>query len=93
MKKKCETIIFKRAEYETTEELFKRVGKQLELLLEEGYLAVVRYDEPGLGIVVIEFNHDDHFDPWGGYMPVWLNEEEEEEFCCLKYKEENEEDF
>lgn len=73
-----ETIIFKKKERETKEELFRRVGEQLRLLLEENYLAVVRYDEPGLGIVVIEFGHDDNLVHWGCNRPVWVTPEEEE---------------
>lgn len=79
-----ETIIFKKKERETKEELFRRVGEQLRLLLEENYLAVVRYDEPGLGIVVIEFGHDEHLVNWGCSQPVWITPEEEEELIASK---------
>ena len=70
-------IVFQRKKCESTEEFFQTIGKQLQLLLENGYLAVVRYDEPGLRIVVIEFEHDDNIEPWGCKRPVWLTEEEE----------------
>ena len=71
-----ETVVLARKDRETTEELFKRVGKMLEMLLHEGYTAKVRYDEPGLGVVVIEYAHDNNLEYWGGSNLVWLNEDE-----------------
>lgn len=76
--KQHETIIFRKKDRETKEELFQRVGEQIRILLEEGYLAVVQYDEPGLGIIVVEFGPDDRFVHWGCSRPVWLTPEEEE---------------
>lgn len=75
---KLNEIVFSRGKDETKEELFQRVGEQLKLLLEAGYLAVVRYDEPGLGIVVIEFEHNEYLEPWGGNVPMWVTSEEYE---------------
>lgn len=82
--KSYETVVFQKKDDETKEELFQRVGEQLRLLLEEGYLAVVRYDEPGLGIVVIEFEHDEHFEFWGCNQPVWITLEEEEGLARIR---------
>lgn len=84
-------IVFCKKDEETKEELFQRVGEQLRFLLEEGYLAVVRYDEPGLGIVVIEFEHDEHFGAWGCNQPIWVTLEEEEEVLNRRCQSKNEE--
>ena len=46
--KRHETIVFSKKDRESKTELFERVGEQLRLLLDAGYIAVVRYDEPGL---------------------------------------------
>ena len=72
-------IVFTKGDYDgDIDKLFEAVGTQLKLLLNAGYVAVVRYDEPGLGIVEIQFEHDEYLDPWGGYTPVWITEEEEQ---------------
>ena len=74
-----ERIIFCQDNYDNDRnKLFEAVSTQLRLLLDAGYVAVVRYDEPGLGIVVIEFQHDEHAEPWGVWSPVWISPEEEE---------------
>lgn len=78
MEKLCQKIVFAKKDRETKEELFKKVGAQLQLLLDAGYYAVVRYDEPGLGIVVIEFEHNDFLEPWGSNIPMWVTSEEYE---------------
>lgn len=93
MEKYCQQIVLKTKEEETNEEFFKRVGNQLQILLEEGYYAVVRYDEPGLGIVVIEFEHDEYLDYWGCNRPMWVTEEEAEKILRERYpvKEDEEE--
>lgn len=84
-----ETIVFQKKENEFKEEFFQRIGEQIRLLLEEGYLVVVRYDEPGLEIVLIEFGHDNHFVNYGCSQPVWITPEEEE--YLISMNEDNEE--
>jgi hypothetical protein len=84
---KLNEIVFSRGKDETKEELFQRVGEQLKLLLEAGYLAVVRYDEPGLGIVAIDFEHDDTFESWGCVQPMWVTPEEAEEILDMRERE------
>jgi len=76
--KRHETIVFSKKERESKAELFERVGEQLKLLLEAGYIAVVRYDEPGIGVIVIEYQHDENLDYWGCAAPIWLTPEERE---------------
>ena len=75
---RCQTIIFVADEKDTTRQLlFTKVAQQLKLLLEAGYVAIVKYDEPNMGIVVIEFEHDERFESWGVCSPVWVTEDEE----------------
>lgn len=85
---KLNEIVFSREKNETKEELFQRVGEQLKLLLEAGYLAVVRYDEPGLGIVVINFEHNDILENWGCIQPMWVTPEEAEKIVDMREKNE-----
>ena len=74
-----EQIVFCKENYnDNVDELFNVVSKQLRLLLDAGYIAVVRYDEPSFGIVVIEYEHDEHEDAFGCANPVWITAEEEE---------------
>lgn len=82
--KKFEQIVFNRDNYNSTEELFETVSKQLNILLNAGYLAVVRYDaaDPSLGVVCIDFEHDETADSWGVYNPYWLTENEMDMIVC-----------
>ena len=92
MEKYCEKITFAKKDKETKEELFQRVGTFLNMLLEEGYIAVVRYDEPGLGIVVIEFEHDEGLEYWGCNNPMWITSEEADEIWARRSKDEETEE-
>ena len=85
-----EEIVFTRNEHETQDQLFEKVGKQLQLLLNEGYNAVVRYDD--YEIVVIEYEHDENFDAWGVSRPTWLTYVEHEELMDKRVSEEEESD-
>lgn len=89
MKKLHQEIVFQKKDRETKEEFFQRIAEQIRLLLEEEYLVVVRYDEPGLEIVLIEFEHDNHFVDYGCSQPVWITSEEEERLFSMD--EDNEE--
>lgn len=82
--KKHETIVFSLDNYENKDELFNTIAKQLQLLLDAGYLAVVRYDEPGLGIIVIEFEHNEYLEFWGVNKPMWVTPEEEDEIVLRR---------
>ncbi len=85
---KLNEIVFSRGKDETKEELFQRVGEQLKLLLEAGYIAVVRYDEPGLGIIAISFEHDDTIESWGCVQPMWVTPEEAEKIVDMRERNE-----
>lgn len=84
MERCYEQIVIKQKDDETREDLFKKVAAQLQILLEEKYIAVVRYDEPGLGIIVIEFEHDNNLDDWGNALPMWVTHEEAENIAFTR---------
>lgn len=64
-------IVICREEYETTEDFENAIKKAVMVLLDNNYIMTVRYDEKGLGIVVIEYNYADQ--SYGDYYPVWLS--------------------
>ena len=72
--KRYEEIVFTEEQFGDTVDLYRAVKNQLQLLLDAGYTAVVRLDD--VGIVVIQFQHDERFEPWGVASPVWLTEDE-----------------
>ena len=59
-------------------DLFVKVGEAVKLLLDAGYEVFVRYDEPGLGIVVIEYCYDDRIENYGsgGFMYLDIDEQD-----------------
>lgn len=71
------TIVFTKDDFGS--ELWSVIGQQLQLLLKAGYEARVRYDEPGLEIVVIEFGYDANLEDYGMERLMWVTAEEEEE--------------
>ena len=79
-------LIFTKKERETNKEFFERIGLQLSLLLAEEYVVVARYDEPELGIVVIEYEHDENFGALGCANPFWITEDEA---TIIKYNRED----
>ena len=64
------TITICRDTYKTQEDFENAIKKAIMVLLDNGYTMVVRYDEPGLGIVCIEFETDDQ--SIGERYPYWL---------------------
>ena len=62
-------------DYDSTEEFKNTIRDAIMLLLDANYETTVRYDESGLGIVVIEFNHDRNL-AYGKSLPYWLSPEE-----------------
>lgn len=71
------SIVFCKDSYKTETEWKIAVSNAVMLLLDAEYIMTVRYDEKGLGIVVIEFEHDDR--TYGGAYPYWLEPEEIEQ--------------
>lgn len=57
--------------YKTREDFENAIKKAVMVLLDNEYIMTVRYDEPGLGIVCIDFEHDDP--SIGCDYPYWLS--------------------
>ena len=71
------SIVICKEDYGSTEEFKNAVRDTIMLLLDANYETTVRYDEKGLGIVVIEFDHDRNL-AYGNSLPYWLSPEEAE---------------
>lgn len=74
--KDVNSIAIVRDNYSTLEEWEDAIKKMVINLLDNRQIMTVRYDEPGLGIVTIEFNPDQQ--EWGCKYPYWLSLNEEE---------------
>lgn len=61
--------------YGSTEEFKNTIRDTVILLLDANYETTVRYNEKGLGIVVIEFDHDRNL-AYGNSRPYWLSPKE-----------------
>ena len=57
--------------YKTQEDFENAIKKAVMVLLDNEYIMTVRYDEPGLGIVCIDYEHGDQ--SYGGPYPYWLS--------------------
>ena len=85
MEKQYSEIVFALEDYRekiTTSDLEARtmmwqdIAKQLEILTKNNYVAIV-YDDD-VDIIVIQYEHDEHIEPWGCANPYWLTEEDVE---------------
>ena len=63
-----------RDRYKTQEDFENAINKAVMVLLDNEYIMTVRYDEPGLGIVCIDFERDDPSIGWK--YPYWLSPSE-----------------
>ncbi len=72
--KRFEEIVLSANNYETREELWKALSDTVKILLDNGYTMTIRYDEPGLGIICINYNYAD--EDYGCPYPYWLTPEE-----------------
>lgn len=81
------SIAIVRNNYSTREEWEDAIKKMIINLLDNRQIMTVSYDEPGLGIVVIEFNPDQQ--EWGCKYPYWLSPEEEESVVYDEDRENN----
>ena len=59
-----------RDQYKTQEDFENAIKKAVMVLLDNDYIMTVRYDEPGLGIVCIDFDNADM--NIGTPYPFWL---------------------
>ena len=69
-------IIICKDKYPTIDDFENAIKKVIMVLLNNGYIMTVRYDEPGLGIVSIEYEHNDK--SLGSDYPYWLSPTEAE---------------
>lgn len=60
--------------YKTQEDFENAIKKAVMVLLDNDYIMTVRYDEPGLGIVCIDFENAD--ENIGCAFPYWLTPEQ-----------------
>ena len=69
-------IVICKDEYKTKEDFENAIRDAVVVLLNNNYIMTVRYDEKGLGIVAIEYNHSQ--EEYGAPYPYWLTQEERE---------------
>ena len=69
-------IIICRDQYRHQEDFEDAIKDAVMVLLNNDYIMTVRYDEKGLGIVAIEYNHNDA--TYGSDYPYWLSPDEYE---------------
>ena len=67
---KVNELVLCRENYESQEKFEDEIKKAVMLLLNADQIMTIRYDEKGLGIVVIEYKYDDQ--SYGDYYPYWL---------------------
>ena len=75
--RKANEIVICRDEYDNQHDFEEMVKNAVMLLLNNDYIATIKYDEKGLGIVAIEYDYDDA--SYGSYYPYWLLPEEFEQ--------------
>lgn len=63
-----------RDEFDTIESFKKSIGDAVNILLENNYTMNIFYDDKGLGIVCIDFDHKD--EQIASVYPYWLDLEE-----------------
>lgn len=68
------SIVICRDTYKSQEEFENAIKKAIMVLLDNNYIMTVRYDEPGLGIVAIDYNYADQ--TYGCHYPYWLSPDE-----------------
>lgn len=71
---KVNQIVICKDQYESQEEFQNAIRDAIMVLLNNDYIMTVDYDEKGLGIVVIEYNHSEQ--EFGCAYPYWLMPEE-----------------
>ena len=71
---KVNQLVICRDKYNSQEEFENAIRDAVMLLLNAEYIMTVRYDEKGLGIVVIDYNYGEQ--EFGDAYPYWLMPEE-----------------
>ena len=67
---KVNELVLCRQNYDSQEVFEDEIKKAVMVLLNANQIRTIRYDEPGLGIVAIEYQS------YGDYYPYWLLPEE-----------------
>ena len=75
---KYDSIVFTKERF--GDRLWEKIGEQLKLLIEAGYICVVFEDDTD--IIVIEFQQADN--KYGTAYPYWLYPDEEESIVYLE---------
>lgn len=70
------SIVICRDTYNSQEEFENAIKDAVMVLLNNNYIMAIRYDDKGLGIVVIDYNNADR--KFGTSYPYWLEPEEYE---------------
>lgn len=68
------SIVICKDRYSSQEEFENAIKRAVMVLLENDYIMTIRWDEKGLGILVIDFEDDDQ--STGAPYPYWLYPEE-----------------
>ena len=71
---KVNELVLCRENYDSQEEFENEIKKATMLLLNANQIMTIRYDEKGLGIIVIEYKYADQ--SYGDYYPYWLSPDE-----------------
>ena len=71
---KVNRIVIEKENYETYEEFEDAIKAAVMVLLNANYIMTVKYDDKGLGIVCIDYEHDNP--EYGSPLPYWLSPEE-----------------
>ena len=85
---KTSQLVICKDNYETQEEFENAIKRAIMLLIENEYIMTIQCDEPGLGIVAIEYETS-HIE-WGAHYPHWLSPEEYEAVESYRNYEEEE---
>ena len=68
------SIVIVRDKFDSDETFKNAIKDAISVLLENDYIMTVRYDDRGLGIVVIDYSYGDR--EFGDVYPYWLMPEE-----------------
>lgn len=71
---KVNELVICKDNFKSEEEFHKGISDALAVLLQNNYISTIRWDEKGLGILVIEYAHDNQ--SYGGPYPYWLMPEQ-----------------
>lgn len=76
------TIVICKSSFKSESEFYDTFNTLIQCLLKMDYSIHIRWDEPGLGIAVIEFDHNDP--ELATYHPMWLTIDEAEDIFCSR---------